>query len=274
MGVPPSLHPIANSLEEDSDLWIRLLDGTMPLSAELLVDIQRRIIAACGKRHISDEAKADLHNSMHTAFTFAEFEYCHRSMASGKSPGPSGLTSTQVKHWGAETARYVFDLSSLMWEHHHVPEWWQDRLMTLLPKTQGTHDLAKIRPISLFEVIRKLWAGMVAKRVQRVWHEHNLLHHNQHGFRPQHGTHTAILHVLNRLEDASLDKPLFITFWDIRRAFHSIPKWIQRLAWARLGIEEKDLEWFLGLDTVGQITIRTPRDPQMVTKSSQAAGCY
>ncbi len=81
-----------------------------------------------------------------------------------------------------------------------LPEWWQDQLMTLLPKNQGTHDLAKIRPISLFEVIRKLWAGMVAKRVQRAWQKHSLLHSNQHGFRPQHGTHTAILHVLNRLE--------------------------------------------------------------------------
>jgi hypothetical protein len=132
-------------------------------------------------------------------------------MAPGKSPGPSGLTSTQVKHWGTETARYVFNLCSLMWEHHHVPEWWQDRLMT-----QGTHDLAKIRLISLFEVIRKLLAGMVAKRVQRVWYKYNLLHPNQHGFRPQHGTHTAKLHVLNRLEDARLDEPLFIiTFWDI-----------------------------------------------------------
>jgi hypothetical protein len=37
-----------------------------------------------------------------------------------------------------------------------------------------------------------------------------------------------------------------------------IPKWIHRLAWAILGIEEKDLEWFLGLDAMGQITIRTP----------------
>jgi hypothetical protein len=122
MGVPPTF----KSLEEDSGLWKRLLDGTMPLSADLPEDIQRRIIASCGKRQISDEAKADLSNAMHTAFTFAEFEYCRRSMAPGKSPGPSGLTSTQVKHWGTETARYVYDLSSLMWEHHHVPEWWQD----------------------------------------------------------------------------------------------------------------------------------------------------
>jgi hypothetical protein len=71
-----------------------------------------------------------------------------------------------------------------------------------------------------------------------------------------HGTHTAILHVLNSLEGANREDPLFITFWDIRRAFDSIPKWLQRLAWARLGISE--IECFLSLNAVGTVTIRTP----------------
>ena len=109
---------------------------------------------------------------------------------------------------------------------------------------------------------------MVAKRVQRVWQRHHLLHPNQHGFRPQYGTHTAILHVLNRLEGAHAEEPLFITFWDIRRAFDSIPKWIQRLAWARLGISEEDLEWFLGLDATGLITVRTPYQQHRMTPSN------
>jgi hypothetical protein len=51
--------------------------------------------------------------------------------------------STQVKHWGDEMTRYMYDLSSVMWAHHHIPGWWQDRLMTFLPKTQGTDDLDK-----------------------------------------------------------------------------------------------------------------------------------
>jgi hypothetical protein len=55
--------------------------------------------------------------------------------------------------------------------------------MTLLPKEPGVHDLNKIRPISLFEVIRKMWAGMITTRVQRIWHTHGMLHSHQHGFR-------------------------------------------------------------------------------------------
>lgn len=46
--------------------------------------------------------------------------------------------------------------------------------------------------------------------------------------------------------------------WDIRRAFDSVPKWLQRLAWARLGLQTQDLEWFLKLDATGNVYIRTP----------------
>jgi hypothetical protein len=97
--------------------------------------------------------------------------------------------------------------------------------MTLLPKEPDVHDLSKIRPMSLFEIIRKLWAGMVTSRVQRIWHAHGIfLHPHQHGFRTQHGTHTAILQVLNHLEHVGNDLPTHLTFWDIRRAFDSVPK--------------------------------------------------
>ncbi len=125
----------------------------------------------------------EFHDAMRSPFSFQEFEHCRRHLTSGKSPGPSGLTTTQMKHWGPETAELVFELSQIMWRHHHIPQWWQDRLMTLLPKEPGQHDLSKIRPISLFEVIRKMWAGMVTTRIQRIWHSHGLLHPNQHGFR-------------------------------------------------------------------------------------------
>ncbi len=94
--------------------------------------------------------------------------------------------------------------------------------MTFLPKEPGVHDLYKMRPIALFEVIRKMWAGMVASRVQRVWHKHGLLNSNQHGFRMQHGTLSAILKALNHLELAGGTAPTHLTFWDTRRAFDSV----------------------------------------------------
>jgi hypothetical protein len=111
-----------------------------------------------------------------------------------------------------------------MWQHKFVPAWGQDRLITFLLKEPGIHDLSKIRPISLFEIIRKMWPSMVFRRVQRVWQDFNILHPNQHGFRWQRGTHTAVYYLLNQLELANEGPPIHLTMWDIRRAFESVPK--------------------------------------------------
>ncbi len=158
-----------------------------------------------------------------------------------------------------------------MWQHHHIPQWWQDFLMTLLPKEPGVHDLSKIRPIFLFEVIGKMRAGMVTTRIQRIWHA-GLLHSHQHGFLMQHGTHTAILEVLNHFKHVRTAHPTHLTFWDIRRAFDSVPKWLQRLAWARrLGLSVEDLEWFLKLDAIWNIVIRTPHQQSHMARTTDMA---
>jgi hypothetical protein len=59
--------------------------------------------------------------------------------------------------------------------------------------------------------------------------------------------------------------PTHLTFWDIRRAFESVPKWLQRLAWARLGLDPADLEWFLQLDATKRIIIRSPYQQSRMT---------
>jgi hypothetical protein len=106
-------------------------------------DIQGAVLKAAQALPVAAGVKDELHCAMHTPFTFQEFEHCRRHLTVGKSPGPSGLTTTQMKHWEPETARMVFDLSNVMWKHHHVPTWWQDRLMTFLPKEPDVHDLNK-----------------------------------------------------------------------------------------------------------------------------------
>jgi hypothetical protein len=99
MGIPASLHSIANSLEMDPLLWRHLLDHRMPIMLGLPEDIQQRIIdASFGKRLIPDKVICELHEAMHSPFAFTEFDSYRKGLTSGKSPGPSGLTSTQIKH--------------------------------------------------------------------------------------------------------------------------------------------------------------------------------
>ncbi len=62
--------------------------------------------------------------------------------------------------------------------------------------------------------------------------------------------------------------PTHITFWDIRRAFDSVLKWLQRLAWARLGLPIDDLEWFLRLDDTGRFFICTPYQQTHISQTT------
>ena len=135
MGVPSGLNPLAEQMEQHPDAWQSLLNGSfVPTQNPIPTYVQRAIATAAQAREIPASVSQELHSAMRTPFTFEEFEHCRRHLTSGKSPGPSGLTTTQMKHWGPETAALVFELSQIMWKHHHVPQWWQDRLMTLLPK--------------------------------------------------------------------------------------------------------------------------------------------
>ncbi len=47
-----------------------------------------------------------------------------------------------------------------------------------------------------------------------------------------------------------------------------MPKWLQRLAWARLGLSTDDLEWFLNLDATGNIYIGTPYEQDCIHRTS------
>ena len=146
-----------------------------------------------------------------------------------------------------------------IWKSRTIPDWFKDKEIALAPKIPGNDQLDNMRPISLYEIVRKVWTTIIAKRINRVWHELGLLHPSQYGYTLDNGTQMALYTVINEIEGATdRQEPKFVTFWDIRRAFDSIPRNLQRLAWRRLGIPQDVADWFVGLDTEGQNFISTP----------------
>ena len=104
-----------------------------------------------------------------------------------------------------------------------------------------------------------MWTTIVAKRINKVWHERGLLHGAQYGYKLDNGVQMALFTVINEIEGANVRKDSkFVTFWDIKRAFDSVPRYLQLLAWRRLGIPEDVADWFVGLDEEGSIFASTP----------------
>ena len=91
----------------------------------------------------------------------------------------------------------------------------------------------------LLEVLRRLWLRIYVRKIVHHWEVHQTLTHSQHGFRRGHWhrTESALLVHLNCLEHARhTNFPLFLSSWDIRRAFDSVSKKAIDASWHRLGV--------------------------------------
>jgi hypothetical protein len=94
-----------------------------------------------------------------------------------------------------------------------------------------------MRSISLYEVVRKIWTTITAKRIHLVWHQNDVLHRTQYGYRLDNGTEMPLTNIINKVKKALyLNITTLVNFWNVRRAFDSIPCHLQRIAWLRLRI--------------------------------------
>ena len=106
---------------------------------------------------------------------------------------------------------------------------------------------------------RKTWTTIIGKRINQIWHRIGLINRQQYGYQLDNGVQMALFNTINQIEGAHHRQATkYITFWDIRRAFDSIPRTLQRLAWRRLGIPPDIADWFVDLDTNGSSFIATP----------------
>ena len=109
------------------------------------------------------------------------------------------------------------------------------------------------------QVLRKLWTGLIVKRITTSLQKHGVLSLNQHGYLPKRGTDTANLQLLNTLETAwDEQRSLYGCSWDMKKAFDSVSKPLILLCWQRLGVPLDIAQWLVDLDDAGYTIVRTP----------------
>jgi len=110
----------------------------------------------------------------------------------------------------------------------------------------------------LVEVLRKYWIGLIVFKIIQVWNKHDILHPAQHGFRSKRGTETALLGLQVMFEQsARFQSPLYISSWDISKAFDSLSKNVLRFSWVRLGVPPAMADFLVSLDEDGHTLVRT-----------------
>ena len=97
---------------------------------------------------------------------------------------------------------------SNIWQSRTIPAWFKNKLMKLIPMLLDSERLDEMRPISLYEIIRKVWTMIIAKRINKVWHERGLLHGAQCGHKLDNGVQMTLFTVINVIEGANVRENL------------------------------------------------------------------
>ena len=203
--------------------------------------------------------RQDLLQALHSPPSLAEFQAAIRHHKGSTAPGATGLTYNMVKGWSAQVIERVHGLLTVAFSGP-TPTWLQWGWLCPKPKDPDNGiTLDGLRPLMLLEVLRKLWIWIHIRKIVCLWDTHLALNPNQHGFRRGHGTDSALIVHLNCMEHARLSQtPLFMSSWDIRRAFDSVSKEAMDASWRRLGVPPSTAHWIAHLDDDGPTAIRSP----------------
>ena len=86
----------------------------------------------------------------------------------------------------------AYEHTKLLWEHRVGCPLWKWRLLSPLPKVLYSSNLNDIRPITLIETTRKVWASIIVGRIQHFWTKWKLLHPSQHAYQASKGVDTVL----------------------------------------------------------------------------------
>ena len=264
----PSIH---NLVTEHFTDWYRSLGP--PADWPALLTDRRAFQARADAKHIPPHLTQDLweaftlplqhtalHQDMVTALqsppSLSEFQAAIKHHKGSTAPGATGLTYNMVKGWPESVTLKVHQLLSLSFTGP-TPAWLQWGWLCPTPKDpEQSITLDGLRPLMLLEVLRKLWVWIIVRKISRLWEAHQILSPSQHGFRKGRGTGSALVVHLNCWERARLTNSLlYLSSWDIRRAFDSVAKETMD---ASRGVPAATAHLIAHLDDHGPTAVRYP----------------
>ena len=200
----------------------------------------------------------DLHG-LSTTPTYADFMDTLKAMPTQSSAGPSGLTYNMIASLPTLHLRALYDHLVILWEKRASLPTWKWRELSPLPKVLENITINDIRPLTLIETLRKVWASIIINRIKQFWIKHSIIHPSQHAYTEARGVDTVHPQHRNLLEESrETCSSLFYTSWDIRRAFDRVAKPILTASWVRTGVPPDIASYLVEFDTQGYTFVGTP----------------
>ena len=216
----------------------------------------------------NDELMEEMRDVLARKITLEDFKKALSVRSNNKAGGITGCTINMIKQWEPNIQEFAYELMNTMWENRHIPKWWKDKWVVLIPKEDMPDiPVSKLRPICLLETTRKVWTAIIMARVMGVLHRRGTLQSMQAGFTPGTSTDQCLLQIINAIEQAEQQKStLYYTSYDISKAFDRPPKGIIKMCWMRVGVPEDIAEWLIQLDIGGRAYIKSPWAQRQIGK--------
>ena len=157
-------------------------------------------------------------------FTTVSEEECHialKQMATGKAPGASGISVEIIKYLGRAFANRLCAFFNKLIESGFIPTPWRQARIIPIPKVAGSRNIADYRPISLTEILRKVFERCLLPQLRNVVEPLDI---SQGGFRAERGTIETIASLnetILQYERREKKQPI-IVFLDIKAAYDSV----------------------------------------------------
>lgn len=158
-----------------------------------------------------------------------------------KAAGFSGLSFNMLKALPEDWGRLLYDTVRECVLGGKAPAMWLNVLLTPIPKDPTNITVDKLRPIQLLETTRKIWIGVLWKKVMVTIEHNKTLNPSQYGFRKGRETTQPIMQLLADIEEAhELQQPLYILLPDLKRCFDYFPRVAgMQVALRRHGVPEE-----------------------------------
>ena len=157
-------------------------------------------------------------------------------MASGKAAGPSGIVAEMLKPVGESGAIEVHHLNEDIISEGRIPTDWQESYIVNLYKGKGDAlNRGNYRGLKLIDQVMKVLERVVESLIrQRVE-----IDEMQCGFMSGQGT-TDEIFIVRQLQEKHLtaNKPLYMAFVDLEKAFDRVPRDVIWWAMRKLGIDQ------------------------------------
>ena len=178
-------------------------------------------------------------DTMGTKPTSLEVRQAIGKLKSGKAAGSSGILPEMLKA-GKKSKDFVgmiTDLVDAVWEERCVPREWADAILVPIPKKGNLQSCDNWRGIALLDVVGKLVARIVQKRLQVLAERE--LPESQCGFRRGRGC-TDMIFVVRQLAEKAIEHQTkqFFVFVDLRKAYDSVPREALWVALRKLGVPD------------------------------------